>query len=43
MSRGRVGDPVDFLADAAGIGVALLVALAGGDRWCEFAESLLPR
>ena len=32
----------DAVADTVGVLVALAVARAGADRWCSFAESVLP-
>lgn len=43
MQIGRVAEWRDFLADVAGIAVALLLASAGLGRWCEWLEQVLRR
>lgn len=43
MQIGRVADWRDFLADVAGIAVAVLLASAGLGRWCEWLEQVLRR
>ncbi len=41
VTRSRSGDPMDLLADAVGITLAIIVACAGGDRWCAMVERWL--
>ena len=41
LTRSRSADPVDFAADALGIGLALVAARSGGDGWTGRVERLL--
>ncbi len=42
-TRTRSADPVDFVADAVGVGIAMLAARAGLEHWARIAERLLVR
>lgn len=43
LTRVRSADPVDFVADALGIAVAVVTARAGLEHWARTAERLLVR
>ena len=43
LAQGRFGDVQDFMADVAGIGIGLIFALAGLDRWCAWIEARILR
>ena len=42
-TRSRSADPADFVADALGIGIAMIAARAGLEHWARIAERLLVR
>lgn len=42
-TRSRSADPADFVADALGVGIAMLAARAGLEHWARTAERLLVR
>ncbi|MEO0617250.1 MAG: hypothetical protein AAFY69_14065 [Pseudomonadota bacterium] len=43
LTRSRSADPMDFVADAGGVLLALAVARLGFEHWARWAERLLVR
>lgn len=43
LTRARAADPADFVADALGVGLALVIARTGLDGWAGWIERLLVR
>ncbi|MEL6949202.1 MAG: hypothetical protein AAGM16_03640 [Pseudomonadota bacterium] len=43
LTRSRSADPIDFVADAGGVLLALAVARLGFEHWARWLERLVPR